>query len=167
MFNSCQRKPGTPPVHIYQWSSQQFAQWCLSVSVRELCVMSAVLIAWRLKESWGWRKQSCWCTRKHFQSITPRVDIIRVKLLPPSAGYIASFLITGQSLVFTYFVLFYCGLTVMLKEQYWDNSGSIPILMELSESLNKFINKSRISDTLELVISYPTVRVCATIENPI
>lgn len=47
MFNSCQRKPGTLPVHIYQWNSQcllMFAYWCLSVSVRELCMISAVLI---------------------------------------------------------------------------------------------------------------------------
>lgn len=100
MFNSCQRKPGTLPVYIYQWNGRRllmFGQWCLSVSVRELCMMSAVLIVWvfvgnkKKKKNWGWRNQSCWCMRKDFQSITPRVDIIRVKLLPPSAGYIASF----------------------------------------------------------------------------
>lgn len=57
MFNSCQRKPGTLPVHIYQWNSRRllmFVHWCLSVSVRvvhDVCCSNCVSVCGRQRKA--------------------------------------------------------------------------------------------------------------------
>lgn len=93
MFNSCQRQQRTRDVHLYQRNSQCLLekdcvcvmftsmQWCVSVRLSSCvcdCLPLCVCVGERETET-DPRKWCCPCMRKHSQSITLHVDIIRVK----------------------------------------------------------------------------------------